>query len=176
MAVPPYSDDPEHARPYFRQLRALREDIKRLGCQFPTLSMGMSHDFEIAIEEGATEIRVGSAFLCPKLRRKIAGAADAACISEKPSTPQMSCEIVRKSREGDVLYGNEQCLAVRWVRFSARLVTAVCALIALAGLFDFARSTSAARPQYLEQPSHRAIRRKSRVFFCEQGDFARIRF
>ena len=62
MAVPPYSDDPEHARPYFRQLRGLRDDIeKRLGRQFPALSMGMSHDFEIAIEEGATEIRVGTA-------------------------------------------------------------------------------------------------------------------
>lgn len=62
MAVPPYSDNLEHARPYFRELRALHDDInKRLGRQFPTLSMGMSHDFEIAIEEGATEIRVGTA-------------------------------------------------------------------------------------------------------------------
>lgn len=62
MAVPPYADDPERARPYFRQLHALRDDInKRLGRQFPALSMGMSHDFEIAIEEGATEIRVGTA-------------------------------------------------------------------------------------------------------------------
>jgi PLP dependent protein len=62
MALPPYADDPERARPYFRQLHALRDDInKRLGCQCSTLSMGMSHDFEIAIEEGATEIRVGTA-------------------------------------------------------------------------------------------------------------------
>jgi PLP dependent protein len=62
MAVPPNSDDPERVRPYFRQLRELRDSLnQRLGRQFPTLSMGMSHDFEVAIEEGATEVRVGSA-------------------------------------------------------------------------------------------------------------------
>jgi len=63
MGVPPYFDDPEDARPYFRMLRESR-DIAR--AQFgpnilPVLSMGMSHDFETAIEEGATEIRVGTA-------------------------------------------------------------------------------------------------------------------
>jgi pyridoxal phosphate enzyme (YggS family) len=62
MTVPPYSDDPERMRPYFRQLRALRDTLsQRLSHQFPVLSMGMSHDFEVAIEEGATEIRVGTA-------------------------------------------------------------------------------------------------------------------
>lgn len=62
MAVPPYSDDPERVRAYFRHLRELRDSLsQRLGRQFPTLSMGMSHDFEVAIEEGATEIRVGTA-------------------------------------------------------------------------------------------------------------------
>ena len=62
MAVPPYSDEPERVRPHFRQLRGLRDALtQRLGRQFPMLSMGMSHDFEIAIEEGATEIRIGTA-------------------------------------------------------------------------------------------------------------------
>ena len=63
MTVPPFSDDPESARPYFRRLRELRDQAGR---QFPalrleTLSMGMSHDFEVAIEEGSTCVRVGTA-------------------------------------------------------------------------------------------------------------------
>ncbi len=62
MTVPPYSDDPERVRPYFRLLRELRDSLnQRLNRQFPILSMGMSHDFEVAIEEGATEIRLGTA-------------------------------------------------------------------------------------------------------------------
>jgi PLP dependent protein len=62
MAIPPYFDDPEHARPYFRRLRELRDDVSRqIGDALPVLSMGMSHDLEVAIEEGATEIRVGTA-------------------------------------------------------------------------------------------------------------------
>jgi PLP dependent protein len=61
LAIPPYSEDPERARPYFRTLRELRDSLShRLGRSMPSLSMGMSHDFEIAIEEGATEIRVGT--------------------------------------------------------------------------------------------------------------------
>ncbi len=56
MTIPPYTEDPEEARPYFRQLRELGE---RLGVK--ELSMGMSHDFEVAIEEGATCVRVGTA-------------------------------------------------------------------------------------------------------------------
>ena len=63
MGVPPYVDDPEQARPYFRRLRELR-DRTRDKMKMETLdalSMGMSHDFEIAIEEGATEIRIGTA-------------------------------------------------------------------------------------------------------------------
>jgi pyridoxal phosphate enzyme (YggS family) len=64
MIIPPYFDDPESARPYFRQLRALRDSLEGenpgcLGQQH--LSMGMSHDFEVAIEEGATMVRVGTA-------------------------------------------------------------------------------------------------------------------
>lgn len=62
MTIPPYCDDPEAARPHFRKLRELRDGIgQRLGRTLPALSMGMSHDFEAAIEEGATEIRIGTA-------------------------------------------------------------------------------------------------------------------
>jgi hypothetical protein len=62
MTIPPFLDDPERVRPYFSKLRELREDlVRRVGRALPVLSMGMSHDFEIAIEEGATEIRVGTA-------------------------------------------------------------------------------------------------------------------
>jgi pyridoxal phosphate enzyme (YggS family) len=58
MTMPPPSDDPEASRPYFRALRELRD---RLGRPLPVLSMGMSGDFEVAIEEGATHVRVGTA-------------------------------------------------------------------------------------------------------------------
>jgi len=61
MTMPPYADDPEAARPYFIALRELREEIARSGIPLPELSMGMSTDFEVAIEEGATIVRVGRA-------------------------------------------------------------------------------------------------------------------
>lgn len=64
MALPPYATDPEAVRPWFRQLRQLATEIdqRRLpGVSMQTLSMGMSHDFEVAIEEGATLVRVGTA-------------------------------------------------------------------------------------------------------------------
>ena len=63
MGVPPYFDDPEETRPYFRGLRELRDETRsHLGAEIlPVLSMGMSHDLEIAIEEGATEVRIGTA-------------------------------------------------------------------------------------------------------------------
>ncbi|HKW88622.1 MAG TPA: YggS family pyridoxal phosphate-dependent enzyme [Candidatus Acidoferrales bacterium] len=62
MALPPYCEDPRDARPYFRRLRRLRDDLQtQLGRPLPELSMGMSHDFEIAIEEGSTQVRVGTA-------------------------------------------------------------------------------------------------------------------
>ncbi len=62
-------------RPYFRQLRELREDLgKKLGFALPVLSMGMSHDFEMAIEEGATEVRVGTAiFGAREAKRELLG-------------------------------------------------------------------------------------------------------
>src|SRR5438874_8652346 len=64
MTVPPYNDDPEQSRPFFRQMRELRDQIaaRRLpAIIMETLSMGMSHDFEVAIEEGSTCVRVGTA-------------------------------------------------------------------------------------------------------------------
>jgi PLP dependent protein len=64
MTVPPFTDDPEDARPHFRKLRELRDRIAAR--QLPAvalgaLSMGMSHDFEVAVEEGSTCVRVGTA-------------------------------------------------------------------------------------------------------------------
>ena len=64
MTIPPHTEDPEGARPYFRKLRELREEIAAR--QIPSvrmdeLSMGMSHDFEVAIEEGSTCVRIGTA-------------------------------------------------------------------------------------------------------------------
>lgn len=64
MAIPPFTEDPQQARPYFRRLRELRDQIaaRRLpGIALEVLSMGMSHDFEVAIEEGSTCVRVGTA-------------------------------------------------------------------------------------------------------------------
>ena len=64
MAVPPFTENPEAARPYFRLLRDLRDSIAARGLPrvgMNTLSMGMSHDFEVAIEEGSTCVRVGTA-------------------------------------------------------------------------------------------------------------------
>jgi PLP dependent protein len=62
MTIPPFFEDPGLVRPYFSKLRELRDEVsQQLGRPLPILSMGMSHDFEIAIEEGATEIRVGTA-------------------------------------------------------------------------------------------------------------------
>lgn len=64
MAIPPFSEDPEQSRPYFRRLRELRDEIVRMGISppdFRELSMGMSNDFEVGIEEGATLVRIGTA-------------------------------------------------------------------------------------------------------------------
>lgn len=74
MCIPPWCENPEDARVYFRRLRALRDALNSSrqptpspgegttspGCELQVLSMGMSHDFELAIEEGATEVRVGT--------------------------------------------------------------------------------------------------------------------
>lgn len=62
MAVPPLAEDPESARPHFRALSELRDRLSdRFGRAFPELSIGMSHDFEVAVEEGSTEVRIGTA-------------------------------------------------------------------------------------------------------------------
>lgn len=62
MCIPPYFEDPQKARPYFARLRELKEELEReFGVELPHLSMGMSHDFEVAIEEGATIVRIGTA-------------------------------------------------------------------------------------------------------------------
>jgi pyridoxal phosphate enzyme (YggS family) len=64
MTVPPYNDDPEQSRRYFRKMRALFDDIakrKLPAVRMDILSMGMSHDFEVAIEEGSTCVRIGTA-------------------------------------------------------------------------------------------------------------------
>lgn len=64
MVLPPWSDDPEAARPWFRRLREIRDGLARSGVpagQLRELSMGMSHDFPVAVEEGATIVRVGTA-------------------------------------------------------------------------------------------------------------------
>jgi len=65
MTLPPFFDDPEQARPFFRRLRELRDDLARQGAfgaaRKGELSMGMTHDFAVAIEEGATMVRVGTA-------------------------------------------------------------------------------------------------------------------
>jgi pyridoxal phosphate enzyme (YggS family) len=67
MAVPPYDDDPERSRPFFRRLVETRSDLAaRAGRPLPVISMGMSHDFSIAVEEGATVVRVGTALFGPR--------------------------------------------------------------------------------------------------------------
>ena len=70
MAVPPFLDNPEQVRPYFRRLRQLRDEAVATGiapASFTHLSMGMSNDFEAAIEEGATFVRIGSALFGARL-------------------------------------------------------------------------------------------------------------
>jgi len=68
MVLPPWSPDPEAARPYFRRLRQLRDELRAAGpgSRLDQLSMGMSHDLEVAVEEGATMVRVGTALFGPR--------------------------------------------------------------------------------------------------------------
>ena len=72
MLLPPWFDDPEQARPYFRRLRELRQRLVEDGIdgsKLRELSMGMSHDFEVAIQEGATLVRVGTAIFGKRIVR-----------------------------------------------------------------------------------------------------------
>jgi pyridoxal phosphate enzyme (YggS family) len=69
MTVPPFQDDPEKVRPYFRDLRELREELNEsryLNVDLQELSMGMTHDYTVAIEEGATIVRIGTALFGPR--------------------------------------------------------------------------------------------------------------
>jgi len=71
MTIPPLAEEPEEARPFFRALREIRDRMQlATGLGLPELSMGMSHDFEVAIEEGATWIRVGTLLFGPRKRRE----------------------------------------------------------------------------------------------------------
>jgi pyridoxal phosphate enzyme (YggS family) len=69
MTIPPYFEDPERSRPYFNKLKELSVRSKTAGFALPELSMGMSHDFEIAIDEGATMVRVGTAIFGERSRQ-----------------------------------------------------------------------------------------------------------
>jgi hypothetical protein len=66
MTMPPYFDSPEMSRPYYVALRELEDRMIKDGIPLKELSMGMSNDFEIAIEEGATYVRVGTAIFGPR--------------------------------------------------------------------------------------------------------------
>jgi pyridoxal phosphate enzyme (YggS family) len=71
MAIAPYAPDPEKSRPHFAALRELRDRIQAdTGLHLPVLSMGMSGDFAVAIEEGATSVRVGTALFGERLKLK----------------------------------------------------------------------------------------------------------
>jgi pyridoxal phosphate enzyme (YggS family) len=71
MTVPPFSPDPEKSRPHFAALRELRDRIEAdTGLRLPTLSMGMSGDFEAAVEEGSTCVRIGTALFGERLKFK----------------------------------------------------------------------------------------------------------
>lgn len=79
MTMAPFSDDPEDARPYFRRLRELRDELeKNLGIGLPRLSMGMSGDYEVAVEEGATWVRLGTVLFGerPKTKRVASSEGD----------------------------------------------------------------------------------------------------
>ena len=69
MTIPPWTPEPEKARPVFRQMRELKARCEQLlGAPLPHLSMGMTGDFEVAIEEGATLVRIGTALFGERRR------------------------------------------------------------------------------------------------------------
>jgi PLP dependent protein len=73
MSMPPFFDDPEQARPFFAKLRRLRDYLRQaiVDCSWMELSMGTSVDFGVAVEEGATFVRVGQSILGPRPPRKV---------------------------------------------------------------------------------------------------------
>ena len=77
MTVAPFTTDPEKVRPVFRKLRELKELCEdQIGAPLPHLSMGMSNDFEVAIEEGATIVRIGTAIFGPRSTLKVESSGD----------------------------------------------------------------------------------------------------
>jgi len=71
MTIPPFFDDPQRARPYFTKLRDLRDQIaarKLSNVEMEVLSMGMSQDFEVAVEEGSTCVRIGTAIFGERIK------------------------------------------------------------------------------------------------------------
>ena len=73
MTLPPFFDDPEQSRAFFRRLRELRDELNQRGAfgeRTGELSMGMTHDFEVAIEEGATMVRIGTAIFGERIPRR----------------------------------------------------------------------------------------------------------
>lgn len=68
MTIPPYFENPEMARPYFKKLREMRNSAESEGFRLPELSMGMTHDFEVAILEGATMVRIGTGIFGERMR------------------------------------------------------------------------------------------------------------
>jgi pyridoxal phosphate enzyme (YggS family) len=72
MCIPPFMENPEHVRPYFATLRKLKEQLEmQFAVALPVLSMGMSHDFEAAIREGATEVRVGTGIFGTRAKQAV---------------------------------------------------------------------------------------------------------
>jgi pyridoxal phosphate enzyme (YggS family) len=69
MTLPPFFENPEHSRPFFRRLRELRDELGVFGDRKGELSMGMTHDFAVAIEEGATMVRIGTAIFGERAAR-----------------------------------------------------------------------------------------------------------
>jgi hypothetical protein len=75
MTLPPFFDDPEQSRPFFRRLRELRDELNQRGAfgdRTGELSMGMTHDFEVAVEEGATMVRIGTAIFGERRKERSA--------------------------------------------------------------------------------------------------------
>jgi PLP dependent protein len=70
LCIPPFLRNPEEVRPFFRRLQALRDELReQSGLSLPVLSMGMSHDFEVAIEEGSTEVRLGTVLFGERVKK-----------------------------------------------------------------------------------------------------------
>ncbi|WP_460177066.1 YggS family pyridoxal phosphate-dependent enzyme [Thermodesulfovibrio hydrogeniphilus] len=71
MTIPPYFENPEDVRPYFRKLREIRDSLSQKYPLIKELSMGMSHDFEVAVEEGATMVRIGTAIFGERIKQEV---------------------------------------------------------------------------------------------------------